>query len=162
MEEYICCFTGHREIAKRHAKRLPLKLERGLEYLYGQGVRVFRAGGALGFDTLAALSVIEFRKTHSDVKLHLMLPCRDQEKYWGFRSKIIYKQIIRKSDEVEYVADKYTRSCMFERNRRMVDGAHVCMAYYDGGNGGTAYTYSYAKKKGIKVMNLYDSLDKEE
>lgn len=137
-------------------------MEKALEYLYEKGVRIFRAGGALGFDTVAALSVIEFRKTHSDVKLHLMLPCRDQEKFWNLRSKMIYRQIIRKSDEVEYVTDKYTSSCMFERNRRMVDGSHICVAYYDGGSGGTGYTYSYAKKKGIKVINLYDSLDKEE
>ena len=161
MKEYICCFTGHRDLTKRHASRLPIELNKILEELYEKGARIFRSGGALGFDTAAALAVIELRKKHPDVKLHMVLPCRDQDKLWSLRSKMLYRRILRKSDEITYVADKYTRDCMLDRNRRMVDGSHVCVAYYNGGSGGTGYTYSYAKRKGIKIFNLYDSLEKE-
>ena len=159
---YICCFTGHREIPASHMKRLPSALDELLTDLYGKGVRTFRAGGALGFDTVAALSVLRLKKQYPDVRLELCIPCRDQTAKWGLYSKLLYEKILKKSDEVRCVSEKYTSSCMFERNRMMVDGAHVCVAYYDGGGGGTAYTYSYARKKGTKIINLYDILKKDE
>ncbi len=160
-ENYICCFTGHRNIYKKHAKRLPAELDKILAELYGKGVRTFRSGGALGFDTLAALAVIRLRKTYPDVKLELCLPCKDQAKNWSFYSKMLYEKILRRGDEIRYVGDKYTYSCMFERNRMMVNGSHVCVAYYDGGSGGTGYTYSYAQKSRVKIINLYDSLNEQ-
>ena len=39
-------------------KLLPAVLDALLDDLYNKGVRTFRAGGALGFDTVAALSVL--------------------------------------------------------------------------------------------------------
>ena len=161
-KEYICCFTGHREVQKRHMKLLPSALDALLEDLYNKGVRTFRAGGALGFDTVAALSVLRLREKHPDARLELCLPCKDQDKKWSFYSKMIYEKILRQSDEVKYVGEKYTSGCMFARNRMMVDGAHVCVAYYDGGSGGTGYTVSYAGKKGVKVINTYKMLENKE
>ena len=156
---YICCFTGHRRVYKRHSSRLPGELDKLLEELYEKGVRTFRAGGALGFDTLAALAVLRLRKKYDDVKLELCLPCKDQDKKWTVFSKMVYANILRKCDEARYVGEKYTSSCMFERNRMMVNGSHVCVAYYDGGGGGTAYTYSYAQRNRVKIINVYDTLE---
>ncbi len=157
---YICCFTGHRDVLKRHMKLLPNMLDELLDDLYQKGVRTFRTGGALGFDTVAALAVLRLRGEHPDVKLELCIPCRDQAKKWSFYSKMVYEKILRKSDEVRCVSEYYTSSCMFERNRMMVNGAHVCVAYYDGGSGGTGYTCSYAQRNRVKVINLYDKFDK--
>ena len=134
-------------------------LDELLSELYDKGVRTFRAGGALGFDTVAALAVLRLRKQHPDVRLVLCLPCKDQAKKWTIYSKMVYEKILRKCDEAIYVGDKYTSSCMFERNRMMVNGSHVCVAYYDGGEGGTGYTCSYATKKQVKIINIFNRLE---
>ena len=161
-KSYICCFTGHREISKAHMRRLPAALDELLLDLYEKGVRTFRAGGALGFDTVAALSVLRLKSRYDDVRLELYLPCRDQSAKWGLYSRLLYEKILKKSDYVKYASEKYTRSCMFDRNRMLVDGSHLCVAYYDGGGGGTAYTYSYAQRSRVKIKNLYDALINEE
>ena len=153
------CFTGHRQIAEEDYPRLHALLESAIEDTIARGARVFRAGGALGFDTLAALAVLRLRKKYDDVKLELCLPCKDQDKKWTLFSKMVYANILRKCDEARYVGEKYTSSCMFERNRMMVNGSHVCVAYYDGGGGGTAYTYSYAQRNRVKIINVYDTLE---
>ena len=78
-----CCFTGHRVIAPEVRDQLTAILDRRLQALYDVGFVEFRAGGALGFDTLAAERVLLLRERHPDCRLVLMLPCRDQSKYWS-------------------------------------------------------------------------------
>ena len=58
-EVLICCFTGHRTIRAEHMLMLPRVLDRVLEGLIGRNITIFRTGGAIGFDTLAALKVLE-------------------------------------------------------------------------------------------------------
>ena len=157
---YICCFTGHREISSKDTRRIPHALKKILLEEYEKGARVFRAGGALGFDTLAALSVLELKKKHPDVVLELCLPCRDQSAKWTWYSKRIYEHILKHSDRVRYASEFYTSSCMHDRNRMLADGSKVCIAYYMGGGGGTAYTFNYAIRKGLEMINVFDILNK--
>lgn len=61
MRSQTCCFTGHREIDKSVLPVLAQQLEAALRQLIGEGCRCFGAGGALGFDTLAAQTVLRLR-----------------------------------------------------------------------------------------------------
>ncbi|MBQ7383544.1 MAG: DUF1273 family protein [Clostridia bacterium] len=155
----ICCFTGHRKIPDNHIMRLPELLDAELERLIVGGVTVFRGGGALGFDTLAELKALEKRNKYGFIRLELILPCRDQTKGWSARNKEIFDYISKMADKVEYVTDTYTRTCMHERNRRLVSGSDFCVAYCDSDTGGTAYTCNYAKKQGVEVINLAERLE---
>ena len=119
-----------------------------------QGVTVFYAGGALGFDTLAAQAVLKARRFHPQVKLILALPCRDQAEQWREADRLLYESIKRQADEVIYLADRYTRSCLFERNRYMVNHSDFCVCYCTGDTGGTAYTVKFAQSKGVPAVNL--------
>ncbi len=148
------CFTGHRFIRRSNALPIPTKLKGVLETLIERGAYRFRAGGAIGFDTVAALCVLELREKHPHIKLELILPCRDQTKSWSEQEKQIYNYILSQASTVEYVTDRYTPWCMHERNRRLVNGSQVCIAYLTESRGGTAYTYSYAIKKGLEVINI--------
>ena len=149
----ICCFTGHRSIAPYHMAQLPDIIDREIEKLISKGVTVFRGGGALGFDTLAELKVLEKKEKYSFLRLELVLPCRDQANAWNPRNKEIYAYIASRADSVEYVSDKYTSTCMHERNRRLVDGSDFCLTYCTSESGGTAYTCSYARGQGVRVIN---------
>jgi hypothetical protein len=47
---------------------------------------------------------------------------------------------------------------MLERDRRLVEGSDVCIAFLTKSKGGTAYTASYALKSGLEFVNLYDAM----
>ena len=148
-----CSFTGHRELPL-FTLSLKRKLNKTLRGLYERGFRVFICGGALGFDTLAARSVLALRKDKKDVKLHLYIPCADQAKSWQQADMEEYERIKNLADEVFILSERYTRGCMHNRNRAMVDASGVCIAYLNKPSGGTAYTVDYAAKKGLEIINL--------
>ena len=154
----ICCFTGHRTIPQNKRLTLVAKLDETLALLAEKGYTVFRCGGARGFDTLAALRVLHFKKSHPDIRLSLILPCRDQADAWPEGERMIWQDIASKADEVRFLTEKYAPSCMHLRNRALVDGAHTCVAYLTANRGGTLYTCSYALKQGLALINLADSI----
>ena len=150
----LCCFTGHRKIPTVDLPTLQKRLQKTIKQLMKQDITTFYCGGALGFDTLAAQAVLKARRFHPQVKLILALPCRDQAEQWRETDRLLYESIKRRADEVVYFAEHYTRCCMFERNRYMVDHSDVCVCYCTSDQGGTAYTVKYARRRGVPVINL--------
>ncbi len=154
MKQQTVCFTGHREISPAHRLIINLRLRETVENLIEEGYTRFVAGGALGFDTLAAQTVLAMKKRYPHVRLALILPCRDQADRWSENSRRMYAAILERADEVIYTADLYSRGCMQLRNRRLVDESAVCVAYLNKSAGGTAYTVRYAEQQGLAVLNL--------
>ena len=152
------CFTGHRAIGYNVSVQIPKALKRCLTELIERGAKRFRAGGAMGFDTIAALCVLELKEIYPHIELELKLPCRNQTRNWDSRSITVYNYILKRADRVEYVSDSFTPSCMHERNRRLVDGSDVCVAFLAKSSGGSAYTFGYALERGLEVINLNDIL----
>ncbi len=151
-----CCFTGHRSFPPAVAAELITKLDPVLDRLYAAGVREFRAGGALGFDTLAALRVIAFRENHPDCRLALILPCGNQSARWSAKDQALYERVRAAADEETVLFRSYTPECMHARNRALVNGSDYCVAYLTKNSGGTLYTCSYALKNGVTLINLAD------
>lgn len=145
MREKTCCFTGHRSIPTEEREELAQRLEKTILQLYQSGIHYFGAGGALGFDTLAARAVLRLREEYSDVKLILVLPCLSQTKGWRPEDATEYEQIKYQADEVIYTSQEYTRGCMHKRNRYLVDHSGICVCYLTKDSGGTAYTVRYAR-----------------
>jgi uncharacterized phage-like protein YoqJ len=157
-KERTVCFTGHRDVKKEHTMMLSSVLEDEIVRQIELGAKVFRAGGALGFDTVAAIKVLELRERYPDIELHLLLPCKDQTRGWNEMCVKTYNYCLERADSVIYVSEKYHRGCMHERNRALVDGSDVCIAYCTKMQGGTYYTCSYAKKYGVEVVNIAKKL----
>ncbi len=155
-----CCFSGHRQICDEHLMRLPEALSGLLDSLVQKGFRHFKAGGAIGFDTIAALKCLELKNKYPElsITLELCLPCRDQTLGWSEMEKSAYRFVLARADKVSYESEVYTKGCMYARNRRLVDGSDVCVCYLASKKGGTAYTCSYAEQKGVEVINLYKRL----
>lgn len=149
-----CCFSGHRKITKSELPALQQRLERLLEELISKGITNFIAGGAIGFDMLAAETVLKLRQTFPLVKLRLALPCINQDKKWNISDKTRYAALLEQADEVIYTAQEYTAGCMQQRNRYMVDNSSYCVAYLKYPKGGTVYTVNYAIKNGRHICNL--------
>ena len=58
MKTKTCCFTGHRKIPPAQYKNIAKRLRLEIEAMIRRGVVYFGAGGALGFDTMAAEAVL--------------------------------------------------------------------------------------------------------
>ena len=156
-----CSFTGHRRIEPSHAKALPELLSRAVNYAYENGCRRFIAGGAVGFDTLAAREVIKFRISHPDVSLILALPCANQEKNWSEQQKDAFAYTLSVADEVIYISEEYTDTCMKERNRYLAEEADLLIAYVSRYASGAGQTVRMAKSQGVQVYNLYAAIANE-
>ena len=127
-----------------------------MEELINSGYCYFGSGGALGFDTLAALTVLELKKTYPHIKLILVLPCKNQTKSWSKENSQVYEYIKSKCDRYIYISKEYTKGCMHKRNRHLVDNSGFCVCYLTKDSGGTAYTVGYALRKGLEVINIAD------
>ena len=153
--ETACCFTGHREIPTGDVDGIWERLKREIERLYTEnGVTVFYAGGAIGFDALASKAVIERRTEHPSIRLVIVMPHREQAKRWSAEEKTQHEYIKSSADEVICLAEHYYRGCMQRRNHYMVDRSSICICYQTQDTGGTAYTVKYAQKQGLSVISL--------
>lgn len=154
MKEKTCCFTGHRVIPKEEITTTQSKLEKVVVCLIEQGYCFFGSGGALGFDTMAAQTILKLKKRYSQIRLILILPCKNQTKDWTPDDIAIYNDIMVQADKVVYTSESYYNGCMQKRNRHLVDCSSTCIAYCTKSTGGTAYTVNYAHKHKIPVIQL--------
>ena len=154
LKSKTCCFTGHRVMSDQEKQIAAVRLRQVIAELVKEGVVYYGAGGALGFDTLAAQTVLEMKKEFPQLCLILVLPCEDQTRNWRSEDIEIYEDIKARCDKVVYVSRRYTPDCMYKRNRHLVDHSGTCICYLKRENGGTAYTVGYAKKKSVHVINL--------
>jgi uncharacterized phage-like protein YoqJ len=159
-----CAFTGHRpanysfkcDENDLRCKELKKIMTDCVESLITRGVNRFLSGVALGADIWAAEIINEMKKKHTDISLIAVRPCETQANRWPKDDKIRYFEILQLCDEVKTLKTNYTRSCMFERNRYLVDNAQYLIAIYDGSKkGGTAYTVKYGVKKKIEMTLIH-------
>lgn len=153
-----CCFTGHRKIPPENFEEISRRLEATLIKLIEKGYRYFGAGGALGFDTLAAQTVLKLKTVYPHIKLILVLPCKDQTSRWRNQEIEEYERIKAAADKVVYISEHYFDGCMLKRNRHLVDNSSCCICYLKKETGGTAYTVNYAKEKMLAVYNVAEAL----
>ena len=154
----VCLFTGHRELPEQTAPLAAL-LDEAIEKLWLQaGVDTWLCGGAVGFDLLAGERVLALRETYPALRLHMVLPCRDQDKRYSPEDKARYAALLQRADKVEWLSPHYYRGCMLARDRVMVDRADSCVCYQTRSEGGTAYTVGLAVKKGLPLYNIAQRL----
>lgn len=154
MKNKTCCFSGHRHIPEAELKKVREKLYQVIDMLINEGIIYFGSGGALGFDTLAAETVLDLKKKYPHIKLIMVYPCKEQTRFWKSDDIEKYIEIKRQSDKVVYVSESYDRECMFKRNRHLVDCSCYCICYLTKNVGGTAYTVNYAQQKRLGIINI--------
>ncbi len=149
-----CCFSGHRDVSDEDTGKLKIITNSLIRSLVEKGFRTFKVGGALGFDTIAAQSVLKIRSELPDVRLILIAPYKDQAEKWSLKNRKEYERIKSSCDSVIYASSHYFRGCMQKRDRELVNGSDLCVCYLKKDSGGTFYTVRYAKKLGVKIINL--------
>lgn len=106
MKNQTACFTGHRKIPFFQKRRLKAKVKSAITDAIRNGYRYFGAGGALGFDMLAAQTVLELKADYPDIKLILVLPCFNQTRGWAQEDVKEYERIKAAADKVTYIYRK--------------------------------------------------------
>lgn len=157
--EKTCCFTGHRELGGGFLKD---RLYRCIGAVLKDGVDTFICGGALGFDTEAALAVLRAKQKFPGIKLWIFVPCKNQSEKWSEAQKKQYGKILESADYVDMPEYSYFDGCMKKRNYKMVDASSHCIAYFNGKYAsGTGQTVRYALSKGLKLYNVWVGDDNE-
>ena len=154
IKDQTACFTGHRKIPFLRKRKIKKRLKQVLVEAIEQGYRYFGAGGALGFDVLAAQTVLELKREYPEIKLILVLPCQDQTRGWAQKDIEEYERIKAAADKVVFTSKEYYSGCMHKRNRHLVDNSSLCICYLTEQSGGTAYTVDYAQAHGLKIINV--------
>ncbi|MBQ3538084.1 MAG: DUF1273 family protein, partial [Clostridia bacterium] len=83
MKNNTCCFTGHREIPAGEENVIKERLTEVLISLIEEGITDFLAGGAIGFDMLAEEAVLSLKEKYPRIRLHIIVPCRNQPLKWS-------------------------------------------------------------------------------
>ena len=150
-------FTGHRKLLG-DISELKKTLYQRLEEEIKNEATDFNAGGAVGFDCMVAAIVIKLRDVYPHIKLHLILPCSNEEQTgnWSEDERAEFYRILKLADTTEYTSKHYYDGCMKRRNARLVELADCCFCYWDGRQrSGTGQTVRMAIKKNIEVVNFY-------
>ncbi len=153
-----CFFTGHRIIANESRPALRNRVKKlCIDLIKHHNVTDFITGGALGFDTLAALVVLDLKKEYPHIKLHVYYPCTDQSLKWNANDKKVWESIKLMADDYKYISDMpYVAGCMQLRNKAMVNDSGYGIAYCTRSFGGTVSTIKYAQEKGREVIVISD------
>ena len=151
----VACFSGHRKLPE-DCTELRANLEKAIISLIEQGVVFFGSGGAIGWDQLAATTVLKLKKDYPHIKLIMVLPCppEQQSLKWNVEQKKRYYEILEQANKVRVLSPKYTNSCMLDRNRHLVDNSAYLICYLRENSGGTFYTVNYAEKQGLKILRI--------
>ena len=150
-----CCFTGHRELPVQLLGKISSAISSEATRLYTENsVRNFITGGAVGFDLLAAETLIGMRFFFKDIRLILALPCEYHYSKWSENEQQRFFNIAESADETVYVTRKYENGCMLRRDRFMVDVSRYCISYCVRRAGGTYYTVRYAYKNNLDVTEI--------
>ena len=153
------CFTGHGSFTGDTTNlevRLYDILERAINK---ESISDFYCGGAVGWDELAARTVLKLREVYPHIKLHLILPCSNVEQTtkWTTEQKTEFYRILGLADSVEYTSECYYNGCMKVRNARLVELADFCFCFLDTNRqrSGTAQTVRMAQRKKIMIVNFF-------
>ncbi len=110
----VACFSGHRKLPQ-DCTELKANLERAIVELIERGFIFFCNGGAVGFDSLAATTVLKLKEDYPHIRLIMVLPCppKKQSLKWSEEQKRKYFEILNKADKVRILSPRYTSTFVF-------------------------------------------------
>lgn len=130
-----------------------------IDKLIDAGYRHFISGMALGFDLIAAETILELKEIKKvKITLECAIPCIGQTDRWNTASKTRYRRVLERADKVTLVSDKsYYTGCFAKRNEFMVNRSDLVVALNFSQSGGTVSTINYALKKDKAIIVIGDN-----
>lgn len=150
-----CCFTGHRPQKMQISEsKLKLLIEKAIVDAIQQGFVTFISGMAIGYDIIAAETVLMLRKQYPHIHLICALPHPEFEKRWHKEWQCRYRRILSQADLIKVVSPCYSLASYQRRNEWMVSKSSLVIAAYNGTPGGTRNTIEFAKMNHVPVHML--------
>ena len=153
MENYTCCFFGHRTI--NETDELRTKLTDVIEKLItDEKVDTFLFGSKSEFDSLCLKLVTGLKEKYPHIK---RIYVRAEYPVIGDE----YRAYLLKLYDDTYYPEKLIgagRAVYIERNYEMIERSRFCVVYYDGEGvsgvhkSGTGIAFEYAVKKGREII----------
>lgn len=143
-KEKTAMFIGHRNIYVR-SREIREELKKAIEKLIEQGAEEFLCGGMGSFDIMSAECVREVKEKYPKVKSTLVIPYMNYKKY----DKELYDETLA-YEGIEFSLPKYS---ILKRNRYMVEKSAYAICYVKH-SGGAWKTYEYAKKTGLRIIDI--------
>lgn len=153
------CFSGHRpqrfawgyDESDTRCVSLINKLKTRIVNAIGGGCMHFICGGAIGVDIWCGELTLELREDH-DITLEVVVPCAGQEKSWPYEAQERYYTLLSRADKTVVLRERYTPSCMMERNSNMISRSGLLIAVFDGTrSGGTWQTIKMAMRDRLEM-----------
>ena len=160
VKEQTACLTGHRPKSLPwgydETKETCVSFKKDLETIFTgaieYGLKNFLVGMAEGFDMIGAETLIKLRKKHKEIKIIAVVPCKGQEIKWRSEQQKRYRKILKQCDDVLILSDTYTKTCMNDRNKFMVQHSSVVIACFNGKPSGTGNTIKFARQLDKKIL----------
>lgn len=157
-KEKTACFTGHRP------EKLPDKGDRNStatkiikSMIYAQiqnaiddGYDTFIVGMQRGVDLWAGEAVLSVMPK-APVSLVSVLPFKDFGSNFKNADRWTFERVLEASRAVVTVCGSYTKDCMRQRNRYMVEHSSRIIGVCDNMRSGTGQTLGYARKMGLDM-----------
>lgn len=149
-------FTGHRTIPVERQNEIRARLVEAVSLACKSGITYFYSGMAMGFDLMAAETVLSLKGKYPEIRFIAVVPFIRQSCRWSSIEKEHHQRIISQADRVIVLSEHYFKGCLLRRNDFMLEHSCSLIAFYDGKPyGGTFYTCREAVKKGMDILNLY-------
>ena len=161
----VCCFTGHRPetlFSDCEETEIYERIYAAVEDAVFDGYVDFSCGGCRGGVFLFGEAVVALKEKYSEIRLVCVLPFRGQAEYWSNEDRDRYADLLDNADEVICLHDSFKKGCMHERNRYMVDRSSLLVSAFNGTKGGTEFTFNYAKKQGLRIVNVLTLIGEED
>lgn len=160
MAPKICCLIGHEDLRDYNTEKMKIEIEKQINQLVEKGINYFITSCRLGFETLAALKVVEMRsKTHYDSNLLIMSLFEEEKrkvwfKNWSKKDLETY-EFIKKNIYEEYNVTGETKGTLLSQHKSMIDISTYVLAAFDEKNlGATKAAINYAIKQNKKIIYL--------
>ncbi len=149
-------FIGHRQI---FAKTLPLRLINAIKAEIKNGCFLFTMGTHGEFDRLALKSCRKLRYEYPELQIEVVLTSLhtiQKGAKWDSKPYSDVSTVLYDIEETHY-KQRITLS-----NRKMIDTCDALICYVDekAYRSGAKTAMRYAKRKGLRIINLYDEKDK--
>ena len=150
-------FIGHRNINQYN--RIKAKLYSELKKQIENGSKFFTMGTHGDFDKLALCVCRELRKIYKDIKIEVVVTSFSEIKpiiYGTEKNYTLYDDVKTVMYDIETV--HYKRKIVVS-NQQMINNANTLICFIDTSKsfGGAILAYKYAKKKGLHIVNLYNT-----
>lgn len=148
-ETKICCFAGHSDVWDNNVKERIKDIAENL--IINKNVKEFWVGNYGNFDSYSASAIREIQKTHTDIKLNLVIPyltksmCEYGEIYYNKYDNLLLADIPQNTPKRFYT---------IKTNEYMINNSDFLICNVQRSWGGAIKTYKYAKRKNLQIYNI--------